>query len=248
MKIKEIKMITYFIGLRNISDSLLDGLLRVLELVTWLLPRPLPTSPPLLLLEWTETEEGGGADGNCCLVDGIWLFVYEEGGCCCLLLVVVGVVVVVGAVVDGVVVRLSRTDDTFGMGGIDRPGICFTFTLRPISVWFGFISLVHLFLWFSSATVIRCRVASYTSSLACIRILCGRAPRTSRAERCGPHCCCTHSKLPPGPSMSAVDDSEKLNDADPFVPWSDGNDNCYTKITKNKYNVNFIIWFFFHIL
>lgn len=38
----------------------------------------------------------------------------------------------------------------------------------------------HLFLLFSSATTIRCLVASYTSSFACIRILHGNAPRLSR--------------------------------------------------------------------
>lgn len=152
--------------------------------------------------------------------------------------------------------KLSRCNGLSLRTGINEEDlfVCFTLTFLPISPWLGFISLVLkrkkikekknyknlyrylFFFWFSSATVIRCLVVSYTSSLARIRILYGMVPNNSSEPRGGPDCC-KHSKLPPGPSISAVLDTEKLNDVQ-LPLCCEGNDNCY------KQNKNLIKIFF----
>lgn len=60
-------------------------------------------------------------------------------------------------------------------------------------------------------------------------------PNNSSEPRGGPDCC-THSKLPPGPSISAVLDTEKLNDVQPPL-CNEGNDNCYKKNEKDLLNL-----------
>ena len=90
------------------------------------------------------------------------------------------------------------------------------FTLLPIFGPPSSISRVQFFSCSNFASDIRFLVASYTSSLACIRILYWSAPKESNELA---EVCCTHSKEPEGPSISVLLEREKLNRCWPLDTW-----------------------------
>lgn len=90
----------------------------------------------------------------------------------------------------------------------------------------------HLFLLFSVSLAILCFVLSYTSSLACIRILYGNVPSV---VNCFWLFCCTHSNDPCGPCRS-ISWIWKLNFCShPFA--ADEN----VKICNNREKINWIL-------